>query len=151
MTERRALVVPLLLAVLVALPALAAPPPPGKPRDFGGTYDPGSQTVTLTWKGDTTAWTYYAYRGSDLLGKTGETRYTDAPPHDSMWVYFLTESLDGKQFGEPAVAAVAGLDCEIASVATSWNYPYAYVHVHEECLGGIAMDRDVTWQSPSST
>ncbi|MFO1532584.1 MAG: hypothetical protein ABR562_02625 [Thermoplasmatota archaeon] len=142
------------VALLLLVPTVVADPSP--PEDLHGSYSITTRNVSLTWQppdSGVAAFTYRVWRDNTSLGSTGSLSYTDAPGNapDPGYVYLVTASPPGNpnNVGMPAVVGVSTLDCEVASVATSWNYPYLYIHLHEECMGGLYIyDKHVTWQKP---
>jgi hypothetical protein len=130
--------------------AAAADTPP--PQHLQGTYDRWSKVVTLQWTAGgegpegSPQPVYRVWRDTELLGKVTGTGYQDLhPTSEQGWVYFVTASLDGgTTWSLPAVAGVSGLSCEVVTMSTSWNFPYVYAHLHQECLG-VPFDKDVTW------
>ena len=142
----RAALALMLLAVPFLQAGLAEPTRPPPPQDLRGSQDAGSGAVQLNWQapGDG-RWAYKVWRENTTLGKSTSTAFADHPPSDSLYIYLVTAKAPDGPWSDPALVAVPALGCEIVSISTTMDYPYAYVHVHEECIGGIAVDRDVTW------
>jgi len=148
-----------LLLVAVALVATAshaaAPYTPPTPENLEALYSTTQNVVTVTWDAPSqNGLTYLVWRDGQYLGSTSGTSFLDALPtsHDAGYIYFVSAQWvgnSGTYVSPPAVDGVSTIACEVVSVSTSWNYPYVYAHLHEECLGGtITYDKDATWMSP---
>ena len=142
----RAALALLLLAVPLLQAGLAEPTRPAPPQELRGAMDAGSGNVQLNWRAPGEGpWVYRVWRENTPLGKSTSTAFADHPPSDSLYIYLVTANAPDGSRSDPAVAAVPAIGCEIVSISTNMEFPYAYVHVHEECIGGLAVDRDVTW------
>jgi len=157
-----ALAIVLLALTALALPQGAAPQANSAPSDLEATYDRQGNLVALSWTPPSQTsnnLTYMVWRNDVYLGTTSTTSYTDmfglAVP-DPGYIYFVSAVTNSNNNGvanvtvsAPAIDGVSTLSCEVVNVSTSWNWPYVYAHLHEECLAGTTTyDRDVTWQRP---
>lgn len=145
----RPLLMPLILALMMA-GGTAQGEDGGRaspPSDLQGHYEAKSQAILLTWSAPQEG-LHQVYRDATLLTKTSATSWRDpALPSDHGFVYFVVAKTGNQTWSEPAIVAVPTLTCEIVNVTTSWNWPYADVQLHEECLG-ITYDKSFTWTAP---
>lgn len=148
-----------LFAVLafVALLAPQAMATPGSPQDLQGSYSLSTRLVSLSWQppnGGSAAWNYLVWRDGTFDGSTPALAYSDGPPGtvpDPGLIYFVSAAPPGNAGnpGLPAVVGVPTLSCEVVSVSTTWEAPYLYAHLHEECLGGtFTYEKDAAWTAP---
>lgn len=154
-------IVLLALAALVA-PQGTAPPANSSPTNLHSAYDSQANLVSLSWSPPSqtsNSLTYMVWRNDVYLGTTTGTTYQDAfgmAVPDPGYIYFVSAVTNSNNNGvanvtvsAPAIDGVSTLSCEVVNVSTSWNWPYVYAHLHEECLAGtVTYDRDVTWQRP---
>lgn len=148
-----------LLLVAVALVAMAphatAPYTPSTPENLDAVYSTSQNTVQVTWQAPTqSGLSYLVWRDGQYLGSTTGTSFLDtfSSRPEPGYIYFVSAQWvdsSGTYVSPPAVDGVATTACEVVSVSTSWNYPYVYAHLHEECLGGtVTYDKDATWMRP---
>lgn len=138
------------LLCALAVPGLAAHEEEVSPQNVRGTYHATSHSITLHWDAPAEGnWTYKVYRDSRLVGETQVLTFRDSGiGNDKGYVYFVTATLDGQHWSMPGIGAVPTLTCQVVTLTTSWEWPHAYVKLHEECLGGIVYDKSVTWTAP---
>jgi len=139
----------LLLAALAAanIQGAAAGPEAPSPQDLQGAFDPETGTVALSWTMPYGGpMEYRVYRDSTFVGTTDAKGFVDSElPMEGGWIYIVTAARPGQSWSPPAVTPVPGTSCEVVNLSTSWEYPYLYARLHEECLGGITLEKDVTW------
>jgi hypothetical protein len=151
--------IPRLAALLVAiavlgLPQMGASLTANTPQNLRASYDGATRTVGLAWTPHNSGngFTYLVWRdGSMQVGNTSALGFAEQPSASvppAGLVYFVSSQSPSGAVSFPAVVGVTTISCEVVTVSTSWQAPFLYAHLHQECVGGITQDKDVTWTAP---
>lgn len=146
------------VVALVWLPQSGARLSDDSPQDLQGTFNALQGVSSLTWQAPArgnSSFTYPVWRDGTLIGSTMDLAFSDHPPVQPGTygvVYFVSASPPGNtgSMSWPAVVAVPTTSmCDVATLTVTQSYPYVYVALHEECVGGITYDKNVTWRAPA--